>query len=159
MIKRVWGVVIVSCIIVLVVICMFLVSHHFLGIPWKRASVPVSATLNGKPVALETVQTPEDREMGLSGRRSVPARYAMRFIFDRPAIYPFWMQGMWVSLDIVWVREGVVVDRVRLDPPATFFSDPAMYTPQDTADTVYEFASGEADMYGLATGTRVYVVY
>lgn len=159
MMKRVWGVATVLCVVTLVCVGFFLVEHHFLRIPWKQTSVPVSATLNGKRIVLETVQTPEDREMGLSGRRTVPTGYAMRFIFERPAMYPFWMQGMWVPLDIVWVREGVVVDRARLDPPATFFSDPPMYVPHDTADTVYEFAAGEADDYGLSTGTRVYVVY
>lgn len=137
----------------------FLGAYRFLRFPWQRGNAPVSASLNGKSLMLETVRTPAEREQGLSGRRSIPRGYAMRFIFDTPGIYPFWMQGMWVSLDIVWVRDGIVVERTQMDPPRSFFSAPSTYTPRAFANEVYEFASGEADTYGLATGTRIDVIY
>lgn len=159
MTRRFVGVIVGLCAILLACLCVFLVSHHFIRNPWIYSAPAVSAIMNERPILLETMVTPDDRDMGLSGSRRAPRGYAMRFLFDRPAVYPFWMQGMWVPLDIVWVRDGVVVDRVRLDPPRTIFSVPATYVPHEVGDTVYEFAAGEADVYGLNRGTRMRVVY
>lgn len=120
-------------------ICGYLlIVNRFVVFDSTRDGVMTSEMIHGERVTVETVRTPHDIELGLSGRRRIPRDYVMRFVFDSPAIRPFWMQGMWVPLEITWFRDGRVVDRARLSPPRFPWSTPESYTPRASADMVEE---------------------
>jgi len=73
------------------------------------------------------------------------------FVFTQPSIYPFWMKEMKFPLDLIWLRDGVVVDVVELSPPNRL-SYPATHTPTQTADMVLELTAGGAERYGISEG-------
>ena len=52
----------------------------------------------------------EQRQKGLSGQRSLCDTCGMYFVFDEVGIYQFWMKEMLFDIDVVWIRNGVVVD-------------------------------------------------
>ena len=50
------------------------------------------------------------RAKGLSGRAVLAADEAMLFVFPLAWRYSFWMKDMKFNLDIVWIRNGAIVD-------------------------------------------------
>jgi hypothetical protein len=64
--------------------------------------------LGGQTLTVEVVNTPESITQGLAGRESWEAD-GMLFVFDQPAQPVFWMKGMVVPIDIIWLTDGQIV--------------------------------------------------
>lgn len=108
----------------------------------------------GSPLVVEVVRTPEERAQGLSGREKIP-RDGMLFIFDHPGRYGFWMKDMRFPIDIIWIKNGAVVDIAPNVPfPATDGELP-VYHPRAEADAVLEVAAGWSERVGLQIGSLV----
>lgn len=104
---------------------------------WQNYSGPVINYLYGQqkisiflrdvPVLVTPVDTPEDRQKGLSGISALPPNEGMLFIFDDEGRYGFWMKDTLLALDIIWInnsQEIVHIERnVRPESyPATYYS-------------------------------------
>ena len=62
-------------------------------------------------VSLEIADTQELRETGLSGREVLGDYQGMLFVFDSQGIYSFWMKGMLIPLDYIFIDyAGYIVD-------------------------------------------------
>ena len=120
-------------------------------VPFMQEQVMV---VNGKRLALEIADEPDEITQGLSDRESMPRGHGMLFVFNQADVYPFWMNRMHFPLDIIWINDGVVVDIVTLPPPK-FGEVPRTYTPKNAADTVLELNAGEAAERGLRVGAPV----
>jgi len=71
-------------------------------------------------VEIEIADNPGSRSSGLSGRSTLGDYQGMLFIFDREDSYSFWMQGMLIPLDIVFIdSKGAVVDIRKNELPCT----------------------------------------
>jgi hypothetical protein len=113
-------------------------------------------TINGKPLTIEVVSTREEQRQGLGDRDGIPQRHGMLFVFPETRVYPFWMRRMRFPIDMIWMRDGVVVEiSENVQPPKFVMDVPKTVTPVETADRVLELNAGMARAYGLATGTRV----
>lgn len=110
--------------------------------------------LNNHTLTLEIVTSTQDIQQGLSDRRSMPIDQGMLFVFDHPDRYSFWMQRMHFPLDIIWLNQGVVVDRVTLLSP-NGNEEPASHIPTSTADRVLELNAGRATFYQLQIGSTI----
>jgi len=60
-------------------------------------------------IAVEVARTAQEQARGLGGRSSLPRGGGMLFLFDAVERRTFWMKGMLIPLDILWIREGKVV--------------------------------------------------
>lgn len=140
----------------LVVMGAVLTNRQILG----RASEPLTApcatrrlTLpDGATMTVEVATTPESRARGLAGRRHLAAETGMLFVFPVRGVYPFWMKGTLVPLDIVWLDNNQVVDRATL---AAEGATTPSYTPRAAAAVVLELAAGEADRHGVMINAGV----
>lgn len=105
-------------------------------------------------IKVEIANTPEERELGLSGRESLETLHGILFIFEQPAIYPFWMKEMNFPIDIVWIDENwQVVGIEREILPESF---PQTFNPSRPVKYVLELNSGEAEFFGIDMGSQVY---
>jgi len=62
-------------------------------------------TIRDKTWSVELATTPQQVEHGLAGRKELAADAGMLFIFPRPAVRDFWMQGCFIPLDLAFLDE------------------------------------------------------
>jgi uncharacterized membrane protein (UPF0127 family) len=108
---------------------------------------------NGAFFLAEIADTTPKRIAGLSHRRTLPEHSGMLFLFDQPGIYPFWMKGTYIPLDIIWLSDKQVVDVTSLEPE--HYPNIPSYTPKQIADAVIEMNRGEAEKFHLTPGNHV----
>ncbi len=105
---------------------------------------------------LQVVTTPADQERGLSGRSSLPERSGMLFKFAKPGTYTFWMKGMLMPLDIVFVDRGKIVNIANNLPyPKTPNETPAAVKPTQAFTDAIEIPAGDADKLRLKIGQTI----
>ena len=111
---------------------------------------------DGRTYLAEVALTPEERARGLMFRRTLGEREGMVFLFEEPAIHPFWMKNTLISLDILWLDDaGKVVHLERGVPPCRQDPCPSV-VPLKVATWVLEVGSGRAA--GVNLGDRLLVV-
>ena len=98
--------------------------------------------------------TDELRAQGLSGKSGLPENHGMIFVFPRTDAYPFWMREMRFPLDILWVREGRIME-IWENAPIPAGAEIPSHTPQEAADTVLEFPAGFVGENGIAIGDGI----
>jgi uncharacterized membrane protein (UPF0127 family) len=128
----------------------------------KKEMARGTVTINGVTVHVDIAQTEAERTKGLSGRRMLPDNEGMFFLFDTPEIYTFWMRGMYFSLDMIWIRDGKVVDiieRVPVPGQDVGLSELPRYLPDEPADAILEVRSGFVKREDIEKGDRVEVIY
>jgi Raf kinase inhibitor-like YbhB/YbcL family protein len=101
----------------------------------------------------EVAVHPADRREGLMNRRQLAADRGMLFVFSRDGSHPFWMLNTLIPLDLIWLdAEGRVVHVVRDAQPCPR-NCPRFFSPLP-ARFVFEINAGQANHFGIETGTR-----
>lgn len=110
-------------------------------------------------VAVAVAETPALRERGLSGVEVLPQKTGMLFIFPEPAFHSFWMKDMKIPIDMIWIRDGTVVDVTQnaKPEPGVPHQNLRLYMPQKAADMVLEVNAGFAEAYGIKAGTSAHI--
>ena len=113
------------------------------------------------PVALKvSVANDEaERKEGLSGKTSLPEAEGLLFDFGQKDIFPsFWMRGMLIPIDIIWINDGKItkIDK-NLAPPEKDTPDSSLelYYPDKPIDYVLEVNAGFSDKNSLKEGDLV----
>ncbi len=120
--------------------------------------LPISAqtTLGGQRFELEVAQTSEEQQLGLMCRDALPANRGMVFPFEPARPVSFWMFRVRFPLDIVFIRDQVVVGIAANVPGCSQQPCPSYGPGRDVAvDVVLELNGGQAAALGLAVGDRV----
>ncbi len=111
-----------------------------------------------KRIELEVTKTPEQQAMGLMYRTSLPDDRGMLFEFKPARWVNFWMKNCQISLDMIFIRDGVVTAIQAGAPPCT--ADPCpTYGPDTIVDRVIELRSGRAAELGLKVGDRIAIEF
>jgi hypothetical protein len=97
-------------------------------------------SLGGVSVVADIVDTPELREAGLSGKKSLEKNQGMLFVFEKSGFYGFWMKDMLFSIDIIWIDEKKKVVHIETNVLPTSY--PNVFYPANSAKYVLEIASG-----------------
>ena len=83
----------------------------------------------------------------------------MLFIFPSDASPGFWMQGMLIPLDLVWIDGRLNVVGVTANvPPHAGPGSPPLYHPPQPVRYVLEVSAGIADELGIGPGSLVELV-
>lgn len=115
-------------------------------------SIDASTVIDGKVIHLQIVRTPDEIRQGLSGKKALGEDQGMLFVMPTVDRHSFWMKDMNFPLDIIFLRQGRVVDLVTLEPP-TLAGIPT-YESKEDADMVLELPKGMALKYQLKLGTQ-----
>ncbi len=110
--------------------------------------------IGGKKISAEIADTYVERAMGLSGRGKLEDDEGMLFVFDEPDIYGFWMNDMRFAIDIIWIKDGLVVDIWENAQPPSDDHIPS-YTPKSKAKYVLEVNSGFVEQNDITIGDSV----
>lgn len=118
-------------------------------------------TIDGATFIVEVADTPASRRLGLGGRESLGADRGMWFELAQTREASFWMRGMRIPIDIVWVTEELVVAGVAADlpppSPGTSDADLPRYSSGAPVRYVLEINAGLAAELGIGPGDRVTV--
>ena len=112
------------------------------------------ATVNGQDFKLDVAYTEVERNLGLSDRESLDRDRGMLFVFDTQESWAFWMKGVKIPLDAIWIdANGRIVD-IQTMLPQPFVPDFALrrYGPQAAARYVLEINGGLAEKLGFQVG-------
>ncbi len=102
-------------------------------------------TLNGIPVQVEVVHTPEEKAKGLSGRAGLDEGKGMLFVFDPPSLPSFWMKEMRFPIDIIWIYHDKVIGvATNVPAPLDALSPLLTYSPPSLVTHTLEVPAGWA---------------
>ena len=105
-------------------------------------------------IALEIVRTPDEQRLGLGERDSLDWGNGMLFQYDTATFPKFWMKGMRFDIDIIWIRDGRIVEISNQVPHVPGQNGPTV-SPRSLTDSVLEVPSGFAQANRLHPGQRV----
>lgn len=114
------------------------------------------AVIKNTVIDLEIADTEALREKGLSGRTSLAENKGMLFVFDYADVWEFWMGGMKIPLDFLWIQGNTIVgvDKNVL-PPTQTDGKPVYLRPNVAVKYVIEVNSGWADKHEVTPGDSV----
>ena len=117
-----------------------------------------TVTIRDRVVTLEIAKTQAEQNQGLSDRSSLDWHRGMLFVYDDADFRSFWMKRMHFDIDIVWIREGRIVDIAAFVPyPRENPMRPATLRSPELTDMVLEVPAGYAQTHGWRRGDRVTV--
>lgn len=131
-------------------------SGIFFSLPAQRKDFSQVVFAKASVMA-EVADTPDARMKGLSGRLSLPEFGGMLFVFEKPGFAGIWMKDMKFPIDILWIRNGKVVDMKENVPPPQLgiSSDLPIYYPTVPADFILEVNGGFSNSHSIQIGDRV----
>ena len=88
-------------------------------------------------------------------REEVGPREGMLFLFPRDDFHSIWMKNCRVSLDLVWLSEGLTVVHLEKSVPPCRRDPCPGYLPMRKARLVLEIRAGMAEKAGLRVGDPV----
>jgi uncharacterized membrane protein (UPF0127 family) len=119
----------------------------------QAGSGPRVTMPSGAVYRLELARTPDEQQMGLMFRESLPERTGMIFLFGDGGVHQFWMKNTMIPLDMIWLdSEGKVLFVSANTPPCK--ADPCpSYGPTTPAANVLELAGGMAKKESVLVGS------
>ena len=135
----------------------FLVSG--LGLISKEKQGKV--VIKGQEFNVEVVDTPIKRSRGLSGREKLEENEGMLFLFSRAGYQSFWMKGMSIPIDIIWIKNDKIVGfEKNVQPePGVRTTNLKRYVSPEAVEKVLEISAGTAERLGIQVGDEVSVSY
>ncbi len=101
----------------------------------------------------------EEKIQGLSGRDSLAEGTGMAFLYERDGLLSFWMRGMKIPLDFIWIGGDCTVAEILRDVPPPKPGTPEnqlpLYIPSRPVRHVLEINGGAAQRLGVVNGDRV----
>ncbi len=139
---------------VLAAVVLFAIGLRIRQAWMLRHPVLAELKLRGKTFVVEVADSNAKREKGLGDRDVLAPDHGMYFPFSDARYWVFWMKGMRFPIDIVWIRDGRVVD-ITPNVPVDSGFPLKTYSPVEPADAVLEIRAGAAGTVGVAQGDGV----
>ena len=112
---------------------------------------------SGKTIRVELAVTPQEHQIGLMFRTSLPKDYGMLFVFPGRQRLQFWMKNTWTDLDMIFIGEDKRITAIYRNVPRSFPETPEAAVARRSADGQYvlELAAGESVKYRLKRGDKL----
>lgn len=129
---------------------------------------PNNASLNKTQIKIgeniinvEIADNATKRAQGLSGRDSIATDSGMLFVFESVGKYQFWMKGMKIPVDMIFINNSKVADLLKNVPPPLpnqKDSDLPRYQPVSEMNMVLEVQNGYIDKNNVTVGDDVFLI-
>ncbi len=127
-----------------------------LDIPFLPQSNATSKLeINGIILNVEIADTGFKRNKGLSARDSLATDSGMLFVFPKPGNYAFWMKGMKIPLDFIWIKDNAIVDLLfNIPPPKNKEKDESLpvYSSKQEFNNMLEVNAGTITRLNIKVG-------
>lgn len=124
--------------------------------------LPISAffEIEGQRINLEVAKTHKEQAKGLQFREALPRDRGMLFPVEPERPVSLWMKDVNFSLDLLFLREGIVIEMAEQAPPCESGSC-LLYGPDKEVevDAVLEVFGGAAERLGIEKGDRVEIQF
>lgn len=143
---------------VLILAALFVLGVSQTMAPAHQPSPQATVRFGDAIFSLDIAATPLEQARGLAGRREIPERGGMLFIFRESGMHAFWMKGMVASIDIIWVRGDEIVGFIEnASPPlpGTIDDDLERFRSPSAVDRVIELRAGSVSSLGIMPGQKV----
>jgi hypothetical protein len=147
----VFAVIFLAVIIIIVIILISFFSIYSNNEAMGKGKV----IINNKKISVDIAKTPEQQENGLKGREKLSDGQGMLFVFKEKRYYNFWMDGMKIPIDIIWLDDNKIIDITKNAPVPTDPKNPAIFRPASEVNYVLEVRAGYADANNLKIGDSV----
>lgn len=136
----------------ILVVLLLVVGAVFLQ---QEAAERATVSTNDVSLSVRIADNPWERTMGLSGLTAEQVKaQGMLFVFPEEKVEHFWMKGMKLSLDVLWIRDGKIVGLDENVPAPKAGEDPATMTSEPIpVDMVLELPAGYAKHFDLHVGS------
>lgn len=139
------------CGVLCIIFCAALI---FCIIIWlKNAEDNLFVVINGHEINVDIANTNNTRAQGLGGRKNLCAKCGMLFLFDTLEERTFWMKDMLFDIDIVWIREGMIV-QISENVDHTYGMREIVHS-SDPVDAVLELPVGSIYKNNIIIGQHV----
>ncbi|MCX6743755.1 MAG: DUF192 domain-containing protein [Candidatus Parcubacteria bacterium] len=135
-----FAVIFLAVIIIIVIVIIKPFSIYSIYEPLSKGKV----IINGQTISVEIAKTPEQQEEGLKGRTKVNDDQGMLFVFKDKRYYNFWMDGMKIPIDIIWLDDNKIIDITKNAPVPTDPKNPAIFRPASEVNYVLEVRAGSS---------------
>lgn len=137
---------VVIFILIFLVLCLFFFFWLQPAKKWGRACFKEHC------FNIQLAQNAIDKTKGLMFQKSLEQNKGMLFLFDKTAIYSFWMKNTFIPLDIIWMnQDNKVVFISENNQPCKWNNCPTI-KPTAEAKYVLELNSGIVRKIGLKVG-------
>ncbi len=130
-------------------------------LPQAQKGTTKAVKIGNLKIPVELADTKEKRSKGLGGRENLASDSGMLFIFSKEDKYSFWMKGLKFPLDIIWIRNNIVVDIIsNAKPPTINQKDETLpiYLPREQVDMVLEVNAGFVSSHGIKISDNVEII-
>lgn len=132
-------------------------SDYFKNNPSPLTKTPIVKIKNHK-FKLYIAKTSQEKQIGLSQKKSIPQEYGMLFPFEKPDYHAFWMKNMQFPIDIIYIKNNKIVDIFSsVHPPAKSSENIEIIKPSEPSDTVLEINQGLSKKYSFQKGDPVII--
>ena len=130
--------------IALVLMALLFVFLRLRGARPREHTIRVGTT----NVTVEIADTVGKQRQGLSGRSRLVEGHGMYFPMSTSALHSFWMKDMQFPLDIIWIRDGRIVDISENVPYPVGDHTPVSVQPKELTTGVLEVNADFTEKHG-----------
>ena len=125
------------------------------GCQLQSTMITKEISINNSVIQAEVAQAPKEAAKGLSGRNELCSGCGMLFEYPDYRVMNYWMKDMNFPLDIIWIRDDLVVGFEENVP--VLDSDGQITTMQSESEVnrVLEVNSGFVARNGIKAGDRI----
>jgi uncharacterized membrane protein (UPF0127 family) len=107
---------------------------------------------SNQAIQVQVPMTTATQQQGLAGRTNLSDGEGMLWIFNKPDRPTFWMKGMKIDLDFIWLKDNQIVEiMANVTSPKTV-DDLPLYQPSVPVNAVLEVAAGFVGRHSINVG-------
>lgn len=117
--------------------------------------LPKKIVINNITINVDLAITKEAQETGLAGKSELVDNYGLLFLFNDKRVRNFWMKGMLVPIDIIWIADNKIVNITEKIPLTAVGQPNKLYSSGKPIDKVLEVKAGLAQQNKWSIGDKI----